>query len=588
MIKNLQLGSIKIPVTEYASQGNAILGIRDSGKSYTATYIAERLLEANIPFVAFDPIGIWKYLRVAGKGPGYPVVVAGGRNGDLPLTPHSAPEIVRQAMMQGIPLVLDLYDIAMSKADWKQIVESSVRLLLYENGDYGLRHIFIEEAAEFVPQRVGPDQGRVYAEIEKLARMGGNALLGYTLINQRAEEVNKSVLELCDCLFLHRQKGRNSLTALGKWLDIGSAIVDTKPIIQSLPMLPQGECYVWPSGVAVPEHVKVPQKNTFHPDRRTIKAPSAKGQNYQALDVSGFVSEMSEALAKHIEQAKANDPGELKREIKRLRQELYGVKEQVALERVEVPVIPEAEITALRDVLQILHTDNSKIISILENTQRFVDTSENEINALENALNHITETAQSLQRKPAPRPRATVTSGPAAPVVINLPRDAGTNGEFSAPQQRILNVLSELLSIGITQPLRNMVAFLSNQSPRSSGFKNNLSSLRSAGMINYISGDRMDVTTDGVRKAEKSSRVLDAETFQQTVLHRLPMPQARIMEVLIECHPESAYRTDVAEGANQSPTSSGYKNNLSALRSLGLLDYAGPEKVQAMPIMFLE
>jgi len=66
----LALDKIKIPITEYASQGNAILGIRDSGKSYTATFIAERLLDAGVPFVAFDPIGIWKYLRVAGKKAG--------------------------------------------------------------------------------------------------------------------------------------------------------------------------------------------------------------------------------------------------------------------------------------------------------------------------------------------------------------------------------------------------------------------------------------------------------------------------------------------------------------------------------------
>jgi ATP-dependent exoDNAse (exonuclease V) alpha subunit len=70
-----------------------------------------------------------------------------------------------------------------------------VRLLLYENKPYGLRHLFLEEAAEFVPQRIGPDQGYVYAEIEKLARMGGNASLGYTLVNQRAEEVNNEVLK---------------------------------------------------------------------------------------------------------------------------------------------------------------------------------------------------------------------------------------------------------------------------------------------------------------------------------------------------------------------------------------------------------
>src|SRR3989304_6241728 len=120
MTKSLHLGDLRIPITDYASQGNAILGIRDSGKSYTATFIAERLLEHGIPFVAFDPIGIWKYLRVAGKGKGYPVVVAGGRSGDLPLPPQSAPEIVRAAMRENLPLVLDLYSIQLSKADWKR------------------------------------------------------------------------------------------------------------------------------------------------------------------------------------------------------------------------------------------------------------------------------------------------------------------------------------------------------------------------------------------------------------------------------------------------------------------------------------
>lgn len=72
-MKDINLGKVKIPVDEYASQGNAILGIRDSGKSYTATAIAEQLLEADIPFVAFDPIGIWPNLRVAGRGNRYAI-----------------------------------------------------------------------------------------------------------------------------------------------------------------------------------------------------------------------------------------------------------------------------------------------------------------------------------------------------------------------------------------------------------------------------------------------------------------------------------------------------------------------------------
>lgn len=275
---------------EYASQGNAILGIRDSGKSYTATSLAEKLMDAGIPIIAFDPIGVWRNLKVGAKGKGYPVVVA-GENADLELTVQSAPRIVRAAMQGNISLVIDLYSMKLSKADWRRIVQECLQLLLYENKSCGLRHVFLEEAAEFCPQRVGPESGRVYAEIEKLARMGGNASLGYTLINQRAEEVNKAVLELCDCLFLHRQKGRHSLTALGKWLDVADA-EDSRGVIKSLPMLSQGECWVWQQGSQKPLKIQVLPKKTAHPDRRN---PLKLAQG-SVMDVSKFVAQMRAAL----------------------------------------------------------------------------------------------------------------------------------------------------------------------------------------------------------------------------------------------------------------------------------------------------
>jgi hypothetical protein len=282
-------------VQAVASQGNAVLGIRDSGKSYTAVGLAERFHDAQIPFVAFDPIGKWRFLRMPGQGIGYPVVVAGGMAGDLPLTVETAPSIVRAAMENGISLVIDLYDMEISKADWRRIVAESVRVLLYENGRHGLRHIFIEEAAEFCPQRPGPEQSRVYAEIEKLARMGGNARLGYTLVNQRAEEVSKAVLELCDNLFLHRQKGKNSLVSLSKWLDVGDVKIG-KQIVGTLPTLPQGECWAWMAGTDRPVRVKVPPKNSFEPDRRAMRGDVAT-ESSKKVEVGEFVAAMKAVLA---------------------------------------------------------------------------------------------------------------------------------------------------------------------------------------------------------------------------------------------------------------------------------------------------
>ena len=247
-LTDIRFGSLRLDPATFGSQGSAVLGIRDSGKTYTATLLAERMFDAGIPFTAFDPIGVWRFLRVPGEGKGYPVVVAGGQEGDLPLTPASAPKIVEAAMQNGISLVIDLFDINLSKSHWRQIVRECVRLMLHRNKQYGLRHVFIEEAAEFAPQRV--TDGDVYAEMEKLARMGGNSRLGYTLINQRAEEVNKALLELCDNLFLHRQKGKNSLISLGKWLDYGN-VRDHKAIIDSLATLPQGECWAWVAGLNI-------------------------------------------------------------------------------------------------------------------------------------------------------------------------------------------------------------------------------------------------------------------------------------------------------------------------------------------------
>jgi len=440
-----------------------------------------------------------------------------------------------------------------------------VRLLLYENGDYGLRHIFIEEAAEFVPQRVGPDQGRVYAEIEKLARMGGNALLGYTLINQRAEEVNKAVLELCDCLFLHRQKGRNSLTALGKWLDIGSGIIDTRPIIASLPTLPQGECYIWPAGTESPVHAKIPQKNTFHPDRRATQTAASQSQNYKALDVSTFVTQMSGELEEHLAQVKENDPAELKKEIARLRRELSS-KPQIQPEvvRVEVPIFKNDEMTRLEEAMKSYTTVSSLMASAILDVTKALATAKQ---------------VEDARHRRIPASHRTVERVPA--------REASSSPDgLSAPQQRILDAIAWMESVHLLNPKRTVIAFLAGQSPKSSGFKNNLSTLRSLAFIRYVGNDSLEFTEAGRAAANILPVPITAEELQRTILARLPRPQSRILSILIEAYPHSIDRTKVADDSGQSPNSSGFKNNLSSLRSLGVLEYDGVQSVKALPVLF--
>lgn len=316
MTKIIRIGDVEFDARQYAINGTGILGIKKSGKSWLAKGIAEQMLIAGIPIIVFDAIGVWRHLkRAAGpSGRGFPIVVAGGKEPDLPLTPANAKEIVRAAIRENIPLVIDLYDRTLSKSDWRRIVQTCCRTLLYENE--GVRHIFLEEAGEYVPQKVM--DGETFAEVEKLVRMGGNASLGITLINPRAQEINKAVLELCENLVVMKQRGAHAIDSLEKWmdrLDPGQA----KAIAASLPKLTTGECWIFSGEDDKVHRTRSGKLLTFHPDR---SKPETAGQVRAAVVNDTLVTRLKLDLAAVVEEAQANDPKALRARIAELEKQL--------------------------------------------------------------------------------------------------------------------------------------------------------------------------------------------------------------------------------------------------------------------------
>jgi hypothetical protein len=63
--------------------------------------------------------------------------------------------------------------------------------------------------------------------------------------------------------------------------------------------------------------------------------------------------------------------------------------------------------------------------------------------------------------------------------------------------------------------------------------------------------------------------------------------QSRILRELVAVYPQAVPKTELAEAIGQSPSSSGYANNLGRLRTLGFIDYPSPGRVTATPIQFL-
>lgn len=568
--------ALKIDPQTYGSQGGAVLGIRDSGKSYTATKIAEQLFDANIPFVAFDPIGLWRFMRVPGKGKGYPVVVAGGEEPDLPLTPNNAAAITRAAMQNGVSLVIDLFDPHLSKADWKRIVLASIQTLLFENKEYGLRHLFIEEAAEFVPQIIPNDgvTGHVYSMIERLARMGGNRRLGYTLINQRAEQVNKAVLELCDNLFLHRQKGKNSITSLRKWLDV-AGVADASVIMESLPTLPQGECWEWLAGETHARLVRVPAKNSFHPDRR-LMAGHGEATLPRRVDAAKFVAGLKDKLGQIEAEASANDPAKLKAEVARLKTELQKVAQiGNAPARVDEAALAAAE----QQGYDRGHAEgyNEGKSAVFDAAWAAVEKAQNAVHALSDDL-RLAKSKVPDKRVPAPHTKPRTNYAPSYASVAQpaerrgaIPKVASSNlagrsngsDELSGPQRRVLASLGFWKSIGHDEPTRPQIAAIAGYAHTSGSFRNIISSLNSAGLISTPVTGCLSLT----ERAPYDS--LDSRQARDLLFSIMDGPQKRVVEVLLTGATET--RESVAARSGYEPTSGSFRNIISSLNVLGVL-----------------
>jgi hypothetical protein len=574
----IHLGSLEIDPVEYGSQGNAILGIRDSGKTYTATFMAERLFEAGIPFIVFDPIGVWRFLRVPARhqgGKGYPVVVAGGEAGDLPLTVAGAPEIVRAAMHNGVSLVIDLFDMKLSKADWRRIVTACVRVLLHENQKHGLRHVFLEEAAEFVPQKVL--DGAVYAEIEKLARMGGNSRLGYTLINQRSQEVAKAVLELCENMFLHRQRGKNALDNLDKWLQIAGA-AEQKEIIRSLPSLAQGECWAWLGGdkPTPPTLVKVPRKNSLHPDRRVMRgdnAVKAKG----AVDVGQFVEGMKSTLVEVEAADKANNPALLRARIA----ELEAAAKRPAAGEVTSQAQRAAEYQrghgdgqargfhqGLLEAAAAYDGFGKHLGLISAAVERATIETRGRRASLDDVIAKISKSgSHQTSAKAAPTP---MHARAAAPLARKPSPAASGDGALTNPQAHLLRALAWWLAMGHREPTRAQLAAIAGWKVGGSNMRGQLGELSAAGLICYPSSGTVAMTPAGEGAAPAPHT---NQTLVGSIQGVLTNPQRLLFDKLLETGAGPATREALGAAIGWQPFGSNMRGRLGELSSLELITY---------------
>lgn len=246
----------------------AILAKKGAGKTYAAGVIEEEFAEKRLPFVVLDPVGVHYGIRSTADGTkrAYPVVVFGGEHGDIPIERDMGQAVAEAVVDENISCIIDLSEL--SKGAWRQFVTDFCRELYRRNRNTNPRHVFIEEATEFIPQTRRPEMQVAYEAVERLVRMGRNRGLGVTLISQRSAQVAKDVLSQLDILIALRTVGAHDRKAM---LDMFEGVLehDDLPKLEefkrTIPRLEDGVAWIWsPEFLKCFEQVRIRERRTFH------------------------------------------------------------------------------------------------------------------------------------------------------------------------------------------------------------------------------------------------------------------------------------------------------------------------------------
>ena len=166
------------------------------------------------------------------KDKGLPVVVFGVQHEDILLDRDMGRRIAQAVVKENISCVINTF--GMPKAAQRHLLAEFADELININNTP--RHIFIEEAHEFLPQRVFGGLGVVFNAVSNLVVMGRNRGIGVTLINQRAATLNKDVLTQIDTLLAFQNTSPQDRKALADWVEYHSQKVIFKKFMDSLPL----------------------------------------------------------------------------------------------------------------------------------------------------------------------------------------------------------------------------------------------------------------------------------------------------------------------------------------------------------------
>lgn len=576
-MKHLKISSaVSLPL-DAVTQTFAILAVKGSGKSYTASVMAEEMLKAGQPIVVLDITGAWYGLKSSadGKSEGFPVAIFGGDHADVPLE-ENAGEIIAQAIVeQRFSAIIDL-----SLFRKNQVIRFLAPFLetLYRLNREPL-HLFADEADAYVPQKVFGENARTVGAMEDIVRRGRKKGIGCTLITQRPASINKDVLTQCEILIALRMSHPRDMAAIKEWVDVHATIDEAKKMIENLPTMPTGSAYIWsPSWLKVFQFIDIRKRETF--DSGATPKPGEKivqPKKLAPIDIEKLGAQIKET----VERKKADDPRELKRQIADLKKaqpqtDSYDklMKEHnILLTRYNAL---QSNVEYFRKQLQSIYIWAAKWQNAWEQVENMmgkmpqinpVFVPKEEAGVIVNKSRAVGPTVQyKMPGEVETRIKSLASIPPKATAVST------NNGVLTGPERKILTALAQA-----NKPLlKKQLAIRAGYDMNGGGFNNPLGRLRTSG---YAEGTQsIQITPAGIAALGSFEPLPTGAQLCEYWLNHLPKPASKILSVLIEKYPEAVSKNALAGLAGYEVTGGGFNNPLGRLRTLELAEGYDPIK----------
>lgn len=570
---------------EAVTQTFGILGMRGSGKSNAGVVMAEEMYRAGLHWVALDPKGDWWGIRSGadGKSSGLPVVIFGGRHGDVPLEATGGALVADVILEHTLTCVLDLSQF--SEGDKIRFLAGvgreegfAGRLYRRKGEQQAPMHLFFEEADDYLPQKAMRDKAKLLHDCSRLLLWGRASGIGGTAISQRSARIHKDVLTQIDTLIVFRTAAPQDRKAILGWVEHHG---QSQKLIDSLPGLHSGTGWVWsPEWLQTMQRVKFLRRSTFDSGATPVLGKTARRPATLA-DVD--VGALSQRMVETIKRAEAEDPRHLKRRIGELEAELRRkpqVLKPAIIERIQVPVLTGAQLKEFRQLAVQWEKTSPAIGQLADLVARGVAATAAVQQVLEGVQKHANGTKTAPQVDVAPAVRADY-----APRRVAIPPIEGAP-KVHAGARAMLGALAQAGSQGLD---RQTLAVRAVVAGKGGTFTTYLGRLFSQGLA-HAAGGRIALTADGLQRARHDDAPgtpgdLIAAWMRKSGMHD---GARRMLQALVEVYPKGLTREELGERAGVMMTGGTFTTYLGRLRSRGLIEVHRGDVMASAALFFAE